>query len=119
MLTVPSFRGRIQKVQAAAVPGFGVGGYWYCIAERPVPALHLAHPERCAALRIVLVTLSRSCEHFPVGFDLHLLHCRVWGECPCNFCISTRFVPGGCSSGVGGQGSGIYNERTADNHPGS
>ena len=30
-----------------------------------------------AALRIVLVTVprvSRSCEHFPDGFDLHLLH---------------------------------------------
>jgi len=35
-----------------------------------------AHPEGCAALRIVLVTVprvSRSCEHFPDGFDLHLL----------------------------------------------
>ena len=34
---------------------------------------HLAHPEGCAALRIVLVTaprVSRSCEHFPDGFDL-------------------------------------------------
>ena len=36
----------------------------------------LAHPEGCAALRIVLVTVprvSRSCERFPDGFDLHLL----------------------------------------------
>ena len=35
------------------------------------------HPERYAALRIVLVTVprvSRSCEHFPDGFDLHPLH---------------------------------------------
>ena len=49
----------------------------YFIAEQPAPAPHLAHPEGCAALRIVLVTVprvSRSCEHFPDGFDLHLLH---------------------------------------------
>ena len=49
---------------------------WYFIAEQPAPAPHLAHPEGCAALRIVLVTVpcaSRSCEHFPDGFDLHLL----------------------------------------------
>jgi len=46
------------------------------IAEQPAPAPHLAHPEGCAALRIVLVTVprvSRSCEHCPDGFDLHLL----------------------------------------------
>ena len=50
---------------------------WYFIAEQPAPAPHLAHPEGCAALRIVLVTVprvSRSCELFPDGFDLHLLH---------------------------------------------
>ena len=50
--------------------------YWYFIAEQPAPAPHLAHPEGCAALRIVLVTVprvSRSCENFPDGFDLHLL----------------------------------------------
>jgi len=57
---------------------------WYFSAEQPAPAPHLAHPEGCAAarpegcaaLRVVLVTLprvSRSCEHFPDGFDLHLL----------------------------------------------
>ena len=49
---------------------------WYFIAEQPAPAPHLAQPEGCAALRIVLVTVpraSRSCEHFPDGFDLHLL----------------------------------------------
>ena len=49
---------------------------WYFTAEQPAPAPHLAHPEGCAALRIVLVTVprvSRSCEHFPDGFDLHLL----------------------------------------------
>jgi len=43
---------------------------WYFIAEQPAPAPHLAHPEGCAALRIVLVTVSRvsrSCEHFPDG----------------------------------------------------
>ena len=36
---------------------------------------HLAHPEGSAALRILRVTVprvSRSCEHFPGGFDLHL-----------------------------------------------
>ena len=48
----------------------------YVIAEQPAPAPHLAHPDGCAAPRILLVTLprvSRSCEHFPDGFDLHLL----------------------------------------------
>jgi len=38
---------------------------------------HLAHPEGCAALRIVLVTVprvSRFCEHFPDGSDLHPPH---------------------------------------------
>ena len=41
------------------------------MAEQPAPEPHLAHPERCAALRIVLVTVprvSRSCEHFPDGY---------------------------------------------------
>ena len=49
---------------------------WYFIAKQPAPVPHLAHPEGCAALRIWLVTVprvSRSCEHFPDGFDLHLL----------------------------------------------
>ena len=39
-------------------------------------ATHLAHPEGCAALCIVLVTVlrvSRSCERFQDEFDLHLL----------------------------------------------
>ena len=47
----------------------------YFIAEQAAPAPHRAHPEGCAALRIVLVTVprvSRSCEYFPDGFDLHL-----------------------------------------------
>ena len=50
---------------------------WYFIAEQSARAPHLAHPEGCAALRIVLVTeprVSRFCEHFLDGFDLHLLH---------------------------------------------
>ena len=58
------------------------GGDWYFIAEEPTPAPHLAPPEGCAALRIVLVTVarvSRSCEHFPDGFDLHLL--QAAGTC--------------------------------------
>ena len=48
------------------------GRDWYVIAEKPAPAPHFAHPEECAALRIVLVAVprvSRSCEHFPDGFD--------------------------------------------------
>ena len=48
----------------------------YLIAKRPALAPHLAHLERCAALRIVLVTVLRathSCEHFTDGFDLLLL----------------------------------------------
>ena len=50
---------------------------WYFIAEQPAPAPHLAHPRGCAALRIVLIAMprvSRSCEHFLDGFDLHLLY---------------------------------------------
>jgi len=53
---------------------------WYFIAEQPAPAPRLANPEGYAALRIVLVTVprvSRSCEHFPDIFDLHLLHGKV------------------------------------------
>ena len=49
---------------------------WYSIAEQAAPTPHLAPPEGCAALRIVLVTVpraSRSCEHFSDGFDFHLL----------------------------------------------
>ena len=59
------------------------------IAEQPALAPHLAHLGGCAALGIVLVTVprvSRSCEHFPIGFDPHLLHhplqnARLRGEC--------------------------------------
>jgi hypothetical protein len=50
---------------------------WYLLAEQPAPAPHLALPGGCAALRIVLVIVPcvrRSCEHFPDGFDLYLLH---------------------------------------------
>ena len=49
---------------------------WYVIAEQPAPAPHLSHPEGCAALRIVLLTVPRfcrSCEKFPDEFDSHLL----------------------------------------------
>ena len=49
----------------------------YSIAEQPAPEPRLAHPEGCAAPRIVIVSVpcaSRSCEQFPEGFDLHLLH---------------------------------------------
>ena len=52
---------------------------WYFIAEQPAPSPHLAHPDGCAALRIVLVTVpraSRSCEHFPDGFDRRLAPVR-------------------------------------------
>ena len=55
---------------------------WYFIAELPVPAPHLTHPEGCAALRIVLITVphaSRSCEHFPDGFNHRLvLRARIY-----------------------------------------
>ena len=47
------------------------------IAKQSAPAPYLARPEGCAALRIVLVAVphvSRSCEDFSDGFDLHLLH---------------------------------------------
>ena len=52
----------------------------YFIAEQPAPVPHLACPEGRAALRMVLDTvprISRSCERFPDGFDLHLLHTRI------------------------------------------
>ena len=47
-----------------------------CFGAQPAPAPHPAHPDVCAALRIVLLTVprvSRSCEQFPDGFDIHLL----------------------------------------------
>ena len=31
---------------------------WYFIAEQPAPAPHLAYPEGCAALRIVLAVVE-------------------------------------------------------------
>ena len=37
----------------------GWQGDWCFITEQPAPAPHLAHPEGCAALRIVLVTVER------------------------------------------------------------
>ena len=45
---------------------------WYFVAEQPAPAPHLARPEGCAAL-VTVPRVSRICEHFPDGFDLHLL----------------------------------------------
>ena len=66
---------------------------WYFIAEQPAPAPHLAHPEGCAALRIVLATVprvSRSCEHFPNGFDLHLLHQTKHPQHSHTFLATTR-----------------------------
>ena len=63
---------------------FTSGGEWeprtsdlYFIAEQTASAPHNAHPEGCAALCIVLVSVprvSRSCEHYPDGFDPHFLH---------------------------------------------
>ena len=53
----------------------------YVIAEQPAPAPHLAHPEGCVGLRIVLVTVprvSRACEHFPDAFGIHLLPATRW-----------------------------------------
>ena len=49
---------------------------WCLIAEQPAPAPHLAHPEGCAALRIVRVPVprvSRSCEYCQDGIDFYLL----------------------------------------------
>ena len=57
--------------------------YWYFIAEKPAPAPHLAPPEGCAALRIVLVAVphvSRSCKHFPEALRLHPSSSWVEGE---------------------------------------
>ena len=61
---------RSSRCSSAATPS------WYFIAEQSAPAPHLAHPEGCAALRMVLATVprvSRSCERFSDGFDLHPL----------------------------------------------
>ena len=52
-------------------------------AEQPAPAPCLSHPEGCATLPIVLVTVpreSRSCEHFPDGLDLHLLRQTIFSD---------------------------------------
>ena len=68
--------------------------HWYFIAEEPAPAQHLPHPEGCAALLIVLVTvprISRSCEHFPDGLELHLLRCLAP---PLGGALSRLFRPG-------------------------
>ena len=58
----------------------------YFIGQHPAPAPHLAHPEGCAVRNIALVTVprvSRSCEHFPGGLDLHLpLFAVEHLECP-------------------------------------
>jgi len=95
------------------------GRDWYFIAEQPVPALHLAHLEGCAALRIVLVTVPRvcrSCDHFPDGFDLHLvpMHSKQRGfrlqppesssrhlhGCCCSCCcISCKYISVSAESG--------------------
>ena len=48
---------------------------WYFMAEQPAPAPHRARPDGRAAPCFVLFTLprvSRSCELFPNGSDLHL-----------------------------------------------
>ena len=66
----------LAKILAACILPPTIPRDWYSIAERPAPAPHLAHPEGCAALRIVLLTAPRvSCyfENFPDRFDLHLL----------------------------------------------
>ena len=55
---------------------------WYFNAEQPAPAPLLAHPEECAAPRIVLVTVprvSRSCEHFRCP------QCGAGGRTLCGF----------------------------------
>ena len=62
-----------------AAPWFEVGSWrdWYFIAEQPASGPHLAHPEECAVLHTLLVTVpcvSRACDHCPDGFGLHLLH---------------------------------------------
>jgi hypothetical protein len=73
------------QVRAIARVGLGqapLRSDWCFIAEQPAPAPHLAHPERRAALRIVLVTVPRVshfCELRAFSgwirslFDLHLL----------------------------------------------
>jgi len=64
-------------VASPAPPPRALAIDWYFIAKRTAPPSHLAYLEGCAALRIMLVTasrVSRSCENFLDGFDLHLLH---------------------------------------------
>ena len=60
---------------------------WYLIAEQPAPAPHLAYPEGCAALRIVLLTVprtSRSCgtNH---GFSVVPFHVSKCISCRVSF----------------------------------
>ena len=94
----------------------------HLIADEPAPAPHRAHPERCAAPRIVLVTVprvSRSCEHFPDSFDLHLLEgannltglkdfCLKNGSSQGqNLALTVIFVPNLFDSGPARQGRGL------------
>jgi len=64
------FRSKIDGCVSRPLHEPGVRGLrdWRDTAEQPASALHLAHPEGCAALHIVLVTVprvSRSCEKNP------------------------------------------------------
>jgi len=72
------------------------------IAEQPAPAPHLAHPEGCAALRIVQVTVprvSRSCEHFSDGFDFRLLQGN-----PTRSCVGRERTSADCITQLKAQG---------------
>ena len=87
---------------------------WFYVTEQPAPAPHLAHPEGCAAPRIVRVTVprvSRSCEHFRIGFDLNLLQPSAM--------IHTGPQPGrvGCLIGVLGQGLALMSSHSPPGPP--
>ena len=76
---------------------------WRFIAEQPAPAPHLANPEGCAALSIVLLTVprvSRSSKHLSDAFNLDLLHATFrrkgtwpWGYEPQNFSFFIALQP--------------------------
>ena len=88
---------------------------WYLIVEQPAPAPHLTHPEGCAALRIVLITVPHVSENLPDGFDLRRLPAAVHQPMKqiqkltvcCTPCTSDNFQPDAsleelCSVGVHG-----------------
>ena len=71
----PQVSAALRVVQTKAPHQFYLGLIDLAALDK-VPTTKRFLIEGCAALRIVLVTVprvSRACEHFPDGFNLHLL----------------------------------------------